>query len=416
MDPVEKLRLTGRYMDSEVTDPGEAGLLSMPSGCPSVNANTCEKQKNDATDPGFWKDKSLPIEYVALPGGRRIPLLKTALTTACERNCTYCAFRCGRDFERQTLSPDEMAKAFMQLYKAGIVQGLFVSSAMAGGGVRTQDRLLDCADLLRNKYQFKGYVHLKIMPGAEKDQVIRGMQLADRVSVNLESPTIGRLKRLAPQKQFLEELVAPLKWVDQVRREMPAWRGWNGKWPSSATQFVVGAIDETDLELLQMTSFLHGDLRLARVYYSGFSPVPGTPLENEPALDPWRKVRLYQSGFLLRDYGFDFEELEFTQNGFLPLDTDPKVIWANHSLRECPVEINKADYHQLIRVPGIGPVNAKKILAQRKIHSIQSEDDLHRIGVYVSRAVPFILLNGRRPAYQLPLQFDFLQPGYRLNQ
>ncbi|MCE5209262.1 MAG: radical SAM protein [Chloroflexi bacterium] len=406
MDGVDKLRLMGQYMNSEVTDTMDYHLAADSPGCQPQGKNPSPGRRMDTHSASVQKEKSFPIHFAAMPGGKRIALLKTALTTACERNCNYCAFRCGRDFNRQTFSVDELAKTFMQLKQAGMVEGLFLSSGIAGGGMKTQDRLLACAEILRRRFDFKGYIHLKIMPGADKDQVVQAMQFADRVSVNLESPTTLRLQKLAPQKKFLEELLAPLKWVEEIRREYPAWKGWNGRWPSSTTQFVVGAIDETDLELLQVTSFLHKDLHLSRVYYSGFEPVSGTPLENQSAIHPLRQVRLYQSDFLLRDYGFDFEELEFSRSGFLPLEMDPKMIWANNSLRDCPLEINKADYHQLIRVPGIGQVNARRIMEQRKCHFIRDEADLHRLGISVQRAAPFILLNGKRPVHQLPLQFN----------
>lgn len=403
MDPVEKLRQVVGYMDSEVTDASLTRPSALPGcgGAPSADTaqapETLAQRKKSA--------RAFPVHFAVMPNGKRIALLKTALTTACERNCTYCAFRCGRDFERQTFTADEMAQAFMQLYRARIVEGLFISSGVAGGGVKTQDRLLDCADILRSRYHYKGYVHLKIMPGADRDQVLQGMRLADRVSVNLESPTTRRLRKLAPQKQFLEELMAPLKWVDQIRRDLPAWKGWNGRWPSTTTQFVVGGVDETDVELLQASQYLHRQLHLARVYFSGFSPVRGTPLENQPAVDPLRQVRLYQGDFLLRDYGFDFEELAFGPGGDLPLQADPKLIWAEHNLRHAPLELNQAEYQQLIRVPGIGPVNARRILQGRKIHPFRDTGDLHTIGVSVARAAPYILLNGKRPVQQLPLQF-----------
>ena len=135
------------------------------------------------------KQNALGITHAALPGGGTIPLLKTLLTSACERNCTYCPFRAGRNYRRVTFSPDEMAKAFMDMRRAGVAEGLFLSSGIIGGGVRAQDKLLDAVEILRRKHHFNGYVHLKIMPGAERDQVYRAMQLADRLSVNLEGPT-----------------------------------------------------------------------------------------------------------------------------------------------------------------------------------------------------------------------------------
>ncbi len=193
-----------------------------------------------------------------------------------------------------------------------MAEGVFLSSGIAGGGVRTQDKLLATAEILRKKYQYRGYLHLKIMPGAEKDQVYRAMQLADRVSVNLEAPSTERLAKLAPHKNFFEELLQPLKWVEEIRRTVPAYKFWNGRWPSTVTQFVAGGSDESDLELLTITNWLNKNVRLKRAYFSAFLPIRDTPLENKAAVDPMREHRLYQASFLLRDYGFDLEDLPFT--------------------------------------------------------------------------------------------------------
>ena len=216
-----------------------------------------------------------------LPNGQSIKLLKTLLTSACERDCYYCPFRAGRDFRRATFKPDEFAALFMNLHRVGAAEGVFLSSGVTGGGVRTQDKLLDTADILRHKLGFRGYIHLKVMPGVEKAQVERAMQLADRISVNLEAPNSERLAQLAPHKVFMEELLQPLKWVEEIRRSQPAYKGWKGRWPSTVTQYVVGGADESDLELLTTTNWLHRNVRLGRAYFSAFSPIRDTPLENK---------------------------------------------------------------------------------------------------------------------------------------
>ena len=182
---------------------------------------------NDTTErKAAAKKNALGIFHATLPGGGTIPLLKTLLTSACERNCAYCPFRAGRNYRRVTFSPDEMAKAFIDMRRAGVAEGLFLSSGIIGGGVRAQDKLLDTVEILRRKHHFNGYVHLKIMPGAERGQVYRAMQLANRLSVNLEAPTPARLSVLAPKKQFVEELLTPLRWIEAIRRERPAHEGW----------------------------------------------------------------------------------------------------------------------------------------------------------------------------------------------
>jgi predicted DNA-binding helix-hairpin-helix protein len=169
------------------------------------------------------------------------------------------------------------------------------------------------------------------------------------------------------------------------------------------TQFVVGAAGENDLEILTTTSYLYKQLRLARAYYSAFSPIRNTPLENHAPENPWREHRLYQSSFLLRDYGFDLEEMPFTQQGNLPLDVDPKVAWAAVNLSETPTEVNRADRRDLMRIPGIGPKGADSILVARRRGMLTDLQHLTSLGVLAKRAAPFILLNGHRPEQQLRL-------------
>src|SRR5258706_16309890 len=180
------------------------------------------------------------IHPAQIPNGKPIKLLKTLLSSACERDCFYCSFRAGRDYRRATFKPQEFAELFMKLNQANIAEGIFLSSGIAAGGANTQNKILDTAEILRKKLGFRGYMHLKIMPGSERGQVERTMQLADRVSVNLEAPNTERLGRLAPHKTFLEELLQPLKWVEEIRRSQPAYKFWNGHYPSTVTQFVAG--------------------------------------------------------------------------------------------------------------------------------------------------------------------------------
>jgi len=304
---------------------------------------------------------SLNISRAILPNGKRITLLKTLLSSACERNCNYCAFRSGRDFQRNQLNPDEMAQAFYSAHRAGVVQGLFLSSGVAGSGLRTQDNLIATAEILRRKYRFTGYLHLKLMPGAQYAQVERAMQLANRVSLNLEAPNSTRLEKLAPRKAFFAELLQPLQWVEQIRQTQPAYQGFNGRWPSMTTQFVVGAVDETDLELLSITAALQNEIHLGRAYFSAFRPVPDTPLESASPTPTRRQHRLYQASFLLRDYGFDLEDMPFEPTtGNLPLSTDPKLAWAKENLAGHPVELNNADRHELLRLPGSARAKPKQ--------------------------------------------------------
>ena len=225
-DTLTRLRLLSAEMSLEPAEDSRPAIALEP-GC----LTPVPSPRDDRRQAAF-------IYPATLPNGQRIKLLKTQLSSACERDCYYCPFRAGRNFRRATFRPEEFARIFMQLFQSGIAEGLFLSSGLAGGGVRTQDRLIETAEILRFKLGFQGFIHLKIMPGAQRTQVERSMQLADRVSVNLEAPNSSRLARLAPHKQFTDELLEPLKWVAAVRKNQPAEKGWNGKWPSSVTQFV----------------------------------------------------------------------------------------------------------------------------------------------------------------------------------
>lgn len=330
-------------------------------------------------------------------GSRKMPVLKAMSTTACERDCYYCPFRAGRSsMKRVKFTPDELASGFMALYRAGAVEGLFLSSGVIRGGVTTQDAILDTGAILRQKYAYRGYMHLKLMPGAERDQVREAMRLANRVSINLEAPNARRLERIAPGKRFEQELLTPLRWVDELRQDPDARLR-----ASSTTEMVVGPAGETDLELLSVTDVLFRQLHLSRVYYSSFRPLVETPLADAPATDPLRELRLYQASFLLRDYGFELEELPFTGKGDLPLAVDPKRAWADDVLAHHPVEVNHATRAELLRVPGIGPLSADRIMKARAKGRLSDLSELRAIGVRaVQRVAPYILLDGRRPIEQ----------------
>lgn len=388
MDVFEKIKLTALNAPFEGAED-----IKFPDKTPSCSADLEQRKA------------SFPITQAHLPNGQTIPLLKTMQSSVCEKDCYYCCFRTGRDTPRTSLTPDELASAVVRLTRAGIAKGLFLSSGLAGGGVRTQDRLIATAEILRHKYHYREYIHLKIMPGAEKEQILRAMQLADRVSINLEGANEIILNRLAPHKSFYKELLSPLRMIEEIRQTQPPHLAWKGTWPSSCTQFVVGAVGETDLDLLQTTVQLRQHFKITRVYYSNFSPVIHTPFENLPPSNPWRQHRLYQAFFLLRDYQFDFEELPFTTDGNLNLDKDPKRLWAEQHLKHAPIEINNADYTQLIKIPGIGPLNAKKILKARTYGIIRDIHALQKMGISTIHAANFILMDGHRPPYQ-PGLFD----------
>ncbi len=339
------------------------------------------------------------ITNVSTPKGKK-PILKTMVTTACERNCNYCPFRAGRSkMKRMTFTPDELAAGLDTLQRAGQAEGMFLSSGIIKGSVTTQDKIIDTAEIVRQRYHYQGYLHLKVMPGIEYDQLYRLMQLGDRVSVNLEGPTQERLDALAPKKDFERELLSMLQLAEQIRRTHPY-----EKLAGTVTQFVVGAVGDTDQELLALSNRLYHQYGLTRAYYSGFSPVIQTPFENLPPTDPLREHRLYQASFLLRDYGWKVEDLPFLANGNMLLEMDPKRAWAEVHLREAPVEIMTARREQLLRIPGIGPKGAEAILRARRQGRLTELSHLRQLNIRApEQAAPYILLDGRRPAIQMSL-------------
>jgi predicted DNA-binding helix-hairpin-helix protein len=347
--------------------------------------------------PGEHAALGRHIRSVALPGGKRVPLLKLLMSNVCENDCLYCANRRGRDFARTVLQPEELARAFWQLHRKGMAQGLFLSSGIDGSSFRTMERMIAAADLLRSRYGFRGYIHLKVLPGVTRDYVERAIQLAQRVSVNLEAPNRTRLAGLAPSKRLQGDLLRSMRWIRELQ-ERQARRG--GSPVSQTTQFVVGAAGESDRELLRSSSWLYRKLELGRVYYSAFHPVPETPLQDVQPADPMREHRLYQADFLLRSYGFVPDEMVFDPRGRLPLDVDPKLAWAKSHPGRFPLEINRAPLHELLRVPGIGPRSATRIIELRHKEKIRSLAALAHMGAVSRRAAPFLLLDGRRPLTQ----------------
>jgi predicted DNA-binding helix-hairpin-helix protein len=324
-------------------------------------------------------------------------MLKVLQASGCERSCIYCAERAGGLSTPCTLSPDELARSFVDLYAEHRVFGLFLSSAIRGGPVRTMDRMLGTAELLRGRHRYRGYLHLKIIPGSGPDQVERAMKLATRVSVNMEAPSAAHLRRIAPGKPFESGILAPMRQIAQAERSGRFRRA------GQTTQLVVGAAGENDREITGAAAWMYGELGLERVYYSALQPLAGTPTEGLPPVPFVREHRLYQVDFLLRKYGFAWNELVFDEAGALPLDQDPKAVWARAHPERFPIEINTAPRAELLRVPGIGPRSVGRILAARRQARIRSVGALEVLGVPSKSAARFLLLDGKPAERQLRL-------------
>jgi predicted DNA-binding helix-hairpin-helix protein len=331
-------------------------------------------------------------------GGGTSRLFKVLQTNACRYACKYCFTSCAIKRKRTTFKPDELATTFVSLNQQRRVDGLFLSSGIVPDADTTMEKMLATVERLRLKEGYTGYIHLKLIPGASFEYVERAVALADRVSLNLEAPNQARLSELAPEKEFAESMWGRLAWAAELIRL--ARRDGRRAARSLTTQFVVGAVGESDRELLETVQRAHRELGLWRAYFSAFHPIDRSPLADQPAEDPTRALRLYQSDFMLRDYGFSYAELPFDDQGLLPRDKTPKQAWAEHNLHE-PVEVNRASRQQLLRVPGIGPKSADKIIAARREARLRDMAQLKALGVTTGWAAPYVLLDGRRAAVQL---------------
>ncbi len=381
MDVLQKLELLGDDTRFEVDSAAQAGC-----------GDFVDAKKTNALERS--------ISTLVRGDGKRIPVLKTLLSSYCARNCFYCPWRRGRDLPRVQFTPDELAKAFMQMHAKRLVDGLFLSSGIHGRSAWTMERLIAVGELLRNHYQFTGYMHIKFMPGSDRASVAELMKYADRVSINLEAPNANRLQKLAPEKDLFAEILPALYWAHEINQERQA----HGLKPrSTVTQFVVGATGESDHEIITTTDKLMREVNLSRPYFSAFHPVPNTPLDGLPPEDPQREHRLYQVDFLLRQYQFAMSDIVFDAYGNLPRNADPKMLYAQHHPELFPLEINRATREQLLRVPGIGPRSAARIVQMRRRGVLRDLRDLERMSLVTRRAAPFILLNGRQPTQQLHL-------------
>ena len=339
--------------------------------------------------------KNWPGVYLAqTSSGKCLPLLKVLLTNQCRFDCAYCVNRSSNSGPRTAFEPRELAQLAWELYRKGIILGVFLSSAIKHSADHTMELLVETARLLRKVYGFRGYLHLKLLPEASPELIQRAVKLATRVSVNLEFTWERSLRYLAPQKSK----GALIKALVQARNFALE----EGKQPSLTTQVIVGASPEKDYDLLRAAQSLYRQGLLSRMYFSAYLPAnqdPRLPTLKEP---PFRRERrLYEADYLLRLYGFRYDELlEPGQN--LPLDKDPKYAWAQRNPDFFPVEIYKASYEELLRVPGLGPKSARKILKGRN-QAVFTLEGLRRLGVRLERAAPFITLKGKRLAHPRPL-------------
>lgn len=344
--------------------------------------------------------------------GRCISLLKILYTNECVFDCKYCVNRASNDVVRASFTPEEVSRLTIEFYRRNYIEGLFLSSGVKGSPDETMEELCRTAELLRGKYHFQGYIHLKAIPGASPELIARAGFLADRLSVNLELPTADGLKKLAPHKSR-RTILRPMKQIqlqhEENKEELVLYRHAPRFAPAGqSTQMIIGATGESDYEIVSVAESLYQKFSLKRVFYSAFVSVnEDKDLPMLPSGPPLlREHRLYQADWLLRFYGFQASELLSAKRPNFNLLLDPKCDWALRNLDQFPVEINSADYRTLLRVPGIGERSARRIVGARRTHSLDFPD-LKRIGVVLKRALYFITCSGRM-MYPTRLDEDYI--------
>lgn len=344
--------------------------------------------------------------------GRCISLLKILFTNECVFDCHYCINRCSNDIPRASFTPDEVCRLTIEFYRRNYIEGLFLSSGILKNPAYTMELLYQTLFKLRNEYHFEGYVHVKAIPGAPPELIQQTGFLADRMSVNLELPTSEGLKRLAPHKSR-RTILSPMRQIQTGitanQEELALWKGTPAFVPAGqSTQMIIGATGENDLQLLSTTQKLYQMYDLKRVFFSAYVPL------NEDAALPalgtapplLREHRLYQADWLLRYYGFHAEELLSPDKPNFNILLDPKCDWALRHLEYFPMEINKASYADLLRVPGIGTKSASRIVKSRR-GSLLDFPHLKKIGVVLKRAKYFITCNGKM-MHRIPIEEDFI--------
>lgn len=337
------------------------------------------------------------------PVGRQTTLLRILMTNACSLNCHYCPMRRDREMPRTLLKPEELVRIFLAARQRGWCEGLFITTGIPARPVKVMDDLITVLELLRDKHRFAGYIHTKILAGAQEAQVARITALATRVSINLEAACGESLTRIAPDKNLtttLRTLEEARSLVNHTRAELGDGRPPNALRPGGSAgmtmQLVVGATPDSDRTIIGKVAELYAGGGIHHSQFSAFRPIRDTPMESVRATPAMRELRLYQADHLMREYKFGVGELAFDDDGNLPLAVDPKIAWALAHPEQFPVDVRTASRSQLLRVPGIGPASSRRIVLERARATIRGLADLQKLGVVTSRAAGFLALGGRR--------------------
>jgi putative DNA modification/repair radical SAM protein len=366
-------------------------------------ASSGTAKRNSLGGKGIGSTEGMGICHAYAPDGRCISLLKILLTNHCVFDCHYCVNRKSSNVKRARFTPQEVVDLTLGFYRRNYIEGLFLSSGIVKNSSHTMEQLIEVARSLREEHDFRGYIHLKTIPEADPELIHRAGLYADRVSINVELPTVAGLTRLAPDKSapVIEGAMAGLK------QEIVAAKDARKRFKSAprfapagqSTQMIVGADAATDRDIVGKASTLYDRFRLRRVYYSAFSPIPDAsavlPLKRPPLI---REHRLYQSDWLMRFYGYEPREVQAAagDDGMLPLDIDPKLAWALRFRERFPVDVNRAPREMLLRVPGLGVKAVDAVLRARRHRRLRLED-VGRLTVSIAKLRPFLIAADWRP-------------------
>lgn len=373
-----------------------ADAAKYDASCASSGSNT----KRNGNGIGSTEGTGICHSYT--PDGRCVSLLKILLTNYCIYNCKYCINRISSNVERARFKPEEVIKLTLEFYRRNYIEGLFLSSGIVRNSDYTMQQMIEVAKKLRLEHGFRGYIHLKTIPGADDALVSEAGLYADRLSVNIELPTEDDLEELAPEKKrpvleqnmaTIEERITENKYERKTSKKKPPVYTPAGQ----STQMIVGATPTPDRDILKTASTLYDSYKLRRVYYSAYSPIQDTH-QTLPAIAPplVREHRLYQADWLLRFYGFHHQELTKPEKPSLRLDLDPKTAWATENREFFPVDVNRASREALLRIPGIGVRTVQKILKQRR-HAKLRWSDLRKMRCDSHRARPFVVCADSHP-------------------
>jgi predicted DNA-binding helix-hairpin-helix protein len=319
--------------------------------------------------------------YYAKSEHKTCKIFKTLMNNSCSYDCKYCPNASGCNTKKVFYEPDELASLFNDIHQKLDVNGLFLSSGVAKDADTSTEKMIEAINIIRNKFHFNGYIHFKVLPGTSYHLIKQASELSTRMSINIEAPNSSILSELSTNKDYKSDILKRQAWISRLNLRS-----------GQTTQMILNSLS-TDKDVLKMTEWEYSNFKLKRMYFSSFRPVKGTPLENHKPESLLRQNHLYNVDFLIRNYNYKFKEFySVMDNNMLPVE-DPKMALAKATF-ESALDINEASYDELIRIPGIGPETAKKIILQKS--SIKSYAELQKLGCWVNRAKPFIEVDGKR--------------------